>query len=43
MDTALESSLIGIVGIDGRPRFGIYRNPLTYLNLEDFRPYGGKK
>jgi hypothetical protein len=39
MDTANESSLIGI---DGRPRFGIYSSPLTSLNLDDFRPYGAK-
>ncbi len=39
MHTANESSLIGI---DGRPRFGIYRGPLTSLNLDDFRPYGAK-
>jgi hypothetical protein len=39
MITAHESSLIGI---DGRPRFGIYNGPLTSLNLEDFRPYGQK-
>jgi hypothetical protein len=37
MNTANESSLIGI---DGRPRFGIYGGPLTSLNLDDFRPYG---
>ena len=39
MNTANESSLIGI---DGRPRFGIYSGPLTPLNLDDFRPYGVK-
>ncbi|MFH0995675.1 MAG: DUF2804 domain-containing protein [Pseudomonadota bacterium] len=39
MNTATESSLIGI---DGRPRFGIYSGPLTSLNLDDFRPYGAK-
>jgi hypothetical protein len=39
MHTANESALIGI---DGRPRFGIYREPLTSLNLDDFRPYGAK-
>jgi len=39
MITVHESSLIGI---DGRPRFGIYGRPLTSLNLEDFRPYGAK-
>jgi len=39
MKTANESSLIGI---DGRPRFGIYCEPLTSLNLDDFRPYGSK-
>ena len=39
MNTANESSLIGI---DGRPRFGIYSGPLTSLNLDDFRPYGAK-
>jgi len=39
MNTANESSLIGI---DGRPRFGIYSEPLTFLNLDDFRPYGAK-
>ena len=40
MKTANESSLIGI---DGRPRFGIYCEPMTSLNLDDFRPYGAKK
>jgi len=39
MNTANECSLIGI---DGRPRFGIYGSPLTSLNLDDFRPYGVK-
>jgi hypothetical protein len=39
MNTANEGSL---VGIDGRPRFGIYSGPLTSLNLDDFRPYGAK-
>jgi hypothetical protein len=39
MNTANESVLIGI---DGRPRFGIYSGPLTSLNLDDFRPYGAK-
>jgi len=39
MDTANESSLIGI---DGRPSFGIYSGPLTFLNIDDFRPYGAK-
>ena len=39
MITSNESSLIGM---DGRPRFGIYSRPLTYLNLDDFRPYGAK-
>ena len=39
MNTANESSLIGI---DRRPRFGIYSGPLTSLNLDDFRPYGVK-
>jgi len=39
MKTANESSLISI---DGRPRFGIYCEPLTSLNLDDFRPYGSK-
>ena len=39
MNTANESSLIGT---DGRPRFGIYSDPLTPLNLDDFRPYGVK-
>jgi Protein of unknown function (DUF2804) len=39
MNTAKESSLIGI---NGRPRFGIYSEPLTFLNLDDFRPYGAK-
>ena len=39
MSTANEGSLIGI---DGRPRFGIYSAPLTSLNLNDFRPYGAK-
>ena len=37
MHTANERSLIGI---DGRPRFGIYTSPLTSLDLDDFRPYG---
>jgi hypothetical protein len=39
MNTANKSPLIGI---DGRPRFGIYNAPLTSLNLDDFRPYGAK-
>jgi len=39
MDSANKSTLIGI---DGRPRFGIYSGPLTFLNLDDFRPYGAK-
>jgi hypothetical protein len=39
MHTANEGALIGI---DGRPCFGIYREPLTSLNLDDFRPYGAK-
>lgn len=39
MITSNESSLIGM---DGRPRFGIYSRPLTCLNLDDFRPYGTK-
>ena len=39
MNTAIEGSLIGM---NGRPRFGIYREPLTSLNLDDFRPYGAK-
>ena len=39
MNTANEGSLIGI---NGRPRFGIYSGPLTSLNLDDFRPYGAK-
>ncbi len=39
MNSANENSLIGM---DGRPRFGIYGRPLTNLNLEDFRPYGRK-
>lgn len=37
MDAVKESPLIGV---DGRPRFGLYRSPLTSLGLEDFRPYG---
>jgi hypothetical protein len=40
MNTAKESALIGI---DGRPRFGIYNKPLTSLNPEDFRPHGAKE
>ena len=39
MNSANENSLIGI---DGRPRFGVYSGPLTSLNLDDFRPYGAK-
>jgi hypothetical protein len=39
MNPSNEGSLIGI---DGRPRFGIYSGPLTSLNLDDFRPYGAK-
>ena len=39
MNTANKNSLIGI---DGRPRFGIYNGPLTSLNLDDFRPYGAQ-
>jgi hypothetical protein len=40
MNTANENALIGM---DGRPCFGIYPGPLTSLNLEDFRPYGEKE
>lgn len=32
-----------LIGTDGRPRFGIYRNPLKSLDLNDFRPYATKK
>lgn len=39
MNTRKESVLIGP---DGRPCFGLYSQPLTALNLEDFRPYGTK-
>jgi hypothetical protein len=39
MNTEIKSSLIGV---DGRPRFGIYSTPLTSLNLDDFRPHGAK-
>jgi len=39
MNTAKGRSLIGM---DGRPRFGLYREPLTSLSLDDFRPYGAK-
>jgi hypothetical protein len=39
MNPAKESSLIGV---DGRPCFGIYHRPLTSLNLNDFRPHGAK-
>jgi hypothetical protein len=39
MNRENESSLIGI---NGRPRFGIYSGPLTSLNIDDFRPYGAK-
>jgi hypothetical protein len=39
MNAAEDSALIGI---DGRPRFGTYREPLTSLNLNDYRPYGVK-
>ena len=39
MSAVNEGSLIGA---DGRPRFGIYRGPLTSLNLDHFRPYGAK-
>ena len=39
MNTLNENDLIGI---DGRPRFGIYSGPLTFFNLDDFRPYGAK-
>ncbi|MBI4767774.1 MAG: DUF2804 domain-containing protein [Deltaproteobacteria bacterium] len=38
-NTAKESALIGV---DGRPRFGLYSSPLTSLRLEDFRPHGSK-
>lgn len=39
MNPANESSLIGV---DGRPCFGIYHRPLTSLNLNDFRLHGTK-
>jgi hypothetical protein len=39
MNPAKDSFLIGA---DGRPCFGLYRQPLSSLNLEDFRPYGAK-
>jgi hypothetical protein len=39
MNSANDSALIGL---DGRPHFGIYDSPLASLNLEDFRPYGAK-
>jgi hypothetical protein len=29
-----------LIGPDGRPRFGLYNQPLDRLNLEDYRPYG---
>jgi hypothetical protein len=32
-----------MIGIDGRPRFGIYTSPLTSLGLDDFRPYGANE
>ncbi|MEW6185046.1 MAG: DUF2804 domain-containing protein [Thermodesulfobacteriota bacterium] len=31
---------LALIGPDGRPRFGLYPQPLERLNLEDFRPYG---
>jgi hypothetical protein len=40
MNNEKESALIGV---DGRPRFGIYGRPLASLNLEDFRPHGAKE
>ncbi len=36
------SNNTALIGIDGRPRFGIYSKPLTSLDLDDFRPYGTK-
>jgi hypothetical protein len=39
MNIGKESTLIGA---DGRPCFGLYPQPLTSLNLEDFRPHGMK-
>ena len=39
MNTALETALIGA---DGRPRFGLYRSPLTSLRVEGFRLQGAK-
>jgi hypothetical protein len=39
MNAGKENTLIGL---DGRPCFGLYDQPLTSLNLEDFRPYGVK-
>lgn len=32
-----------LIGPDGRPHFGIFKQPPAALNLEDFRPYGAKK
>jgi hypothetical protein len=31
-----------LIGVDGRPRYGVYSTPLSPLNLEDFRPHGMK-
>lgn len=39
MEVEKETALIGV---DGRPRFGLYRRPLTSLQLDDFRLHGAK-
>ena len=31
-----------LIGMDGRPCFGIFDKPPAALNIEDFRPYGAE-
>jgi hypothetical protein len=38
----MEAKENALIGVDGRPRFGLYSSPLTSLQLDDFRPQGAK-
>jgi hypothetical protein len=38
----MEATKSALIGVDGRPRFGLYRSPLTSLQLDDFRPQGAQ-
>jgi hypothetical protein len=38
----MEAKESALIGVDGRPRFGLYSRPLTSFQLEDFRPHGAK-